>query len=64
MAKRYPHPYTTQGGTPVVALLLLILAIAIFGVGAVVEGLLWMIFIGIVLLLAAGWFGWRALTKR
>ncbi len=46
-----------------VLVILLILAL-IVGVGAVIEGLLWMFLIGVVLLLAAVFFGWRALTRR
>lgn len=46
-----------------VLVILLILAV-IFGVGAVIEGLLWMFLIGVALVLAAAFFGWRALTRR
>jgi hypothetical protein len=40
-----------------ILVILLILAL-IFGVGAVLEGLAWMFLIVLVLLLAAGWWGW------
>jgi hypothetical protein len=40
-----------------VLVILLILAL-VFGVGAVLEGLAWMFLIVLVLLLAAGWWGW------
>lgn len=45
-----------------VIIILLILAL-IFGVGAVIEGLLWAFLIGLVLLVVAGVFGYR-LVKR
>lgn len=47
-----------------VVLLILIIAILIFGIGGVIEGLLWAFIIGAVLALAAGFFGWRQLTSR
>jgi hypothetical protein len=45
-----------------VLVILLILAL-IFGIGAVVEGLLWMFLIGLVLVVAAGWYGWTKLRR-
>ncbi len=41
---------------------LIVLAI-IFGVGAVLEGLLWMFLLGFALLIAAIWFGWTKLRR-
>lgn len=41
----------------VVLVILVILALA-FGIGAVLEGLLWLFLIGLALLIAAAWFGW------
>lgn len=41
----------------VVLLILLVLAL-IFGVGAVLEGILWALLIALVLVVAAGWYGW------
>lgn len=46
----------------VVLVILIILAI-IFGIGAVLKGLLWMFLIGAALLIAAGWFGWTRLRR-
>lgn len=40
-----------------ILVILVVLALAL-GVGFVLEGLLWMLLIGVVLLVAAGWFGW------
>jgi hypothetical protein len=39
-------------------LVILLLLALIFGVGAVIEGLLWMLLIGLALLVAAAVFGW------
>ena len=39
-------------------LIILIVLALLFGLGAVIEGLLWMLLIGIVLVVAAGWYGW------
>lgn len=47
----------------IVLIILVILAI-IFGIGAVVEGLLWMFLIGLALLVAAIWFGWSTLRRN
>ena len=47
----------------IVLIILVILAI-IFGIGAVVEGLLWMFLIGLALLVAAVWFGWSRLRRN
>lgn len=44
------------------ALVILLILALIFGVGAVIKGLLWMFLIGAVLLLAAVFFGYRALS--
>ena len=41
-----------------IVLVILIVLALIVGVGAVIEGLLWMFLIGVALLVAAGWFGW------
>jgi hypothetical protein len=40
-----------------ILVVLVVLALAL-GVGAVLEGLLWLLLIGVVLLIAAGWYGW------
>lgn len=56
-----------DGGLPAVfrgyyhamtVLIILVVLALLFGVGAVVEGLLWMLLIGIVLVVVAGWYGW------
>lgn len=48
------------GYEPGMALLVvLLLAALVFGVGAVLEGLLWLFLITAVLIAAAVWFGWR-----
>lgn len=39
-------------------LVILLLLALVFGVGAVIEGLLWMLLIGIALFVAAALFGW------
>lgn len=41
-----------------IVLIVLILLAVLVGVGAVLEGLLWMFLIGFALLIAAAWFGW------
>jgi hypothetical protein len=45
-----------------VLVVLLILA-ALFGIGAVLEGLAWALLIAIVLVGAAAWFGWQKLRR-
>jgi hypothetical protein len=46
----------------VVAVLVVLLILALlFGVGAVLEGLAWLLLISLVLFVAALWFGWRKL---
>lgn len=50
----------------IVLVILVVFALAI-GIGAVIEGLLWLMLIGIVLLIAAGWLGWskfRSVASR
>ena len=37
---------------------ILILLALLFGVGAVLEGIAWVLLITLVLLVAAGWYGW------
>ncbi|WP_166657332.1 hypothetical protein [Ilumatobacter fluminis] len=44
-------------------LVILLLAALVFGVGAVIEGLLWLFLITAVLLAAAVWLGWRKLRS-
>lgn len=44
-------------------LVILIVLAVIFGIGAVIEGLLWMFLIGAALLVAAIWFGWSKLRQ-
>jgi ABC-type nickel/cobalt efflux system permease component RcnA len=47
---------------PVVAVLVVLLILALlFGVGAVLEGLAWLLLISLLLFAAAVWFGWRKL---
>ena len=46
-----------------ILIVLIVLAMIFFGVGAVVEGLFWMLLIGFVLLVAALWFGWSKLRQ-
>lgn len=45
-----------------VLIVLLVLAL-LFGVGAVIEGLLWLFLIGLALVVAAVWFGWSRLRR-
>lgn len=40
-------------------LVVLLLLALVFGVGAVLEGLAWAFLIGLVLLVAAAWWGWQ-----
>ena len=47
----------------IVLIILVVLAI-VFGIGAVMEGLLWMFLIGAALLVAAIWFGWSRLRRN
>jgi hypothetical protein len=46
-----------------ILVLLLLLALIFFGVGAVIEGLFWLLLIGFALLVAAIWFGWTRLRR-
>lgn len=46
-----------------ILLVLIVLAMILFGVGAVVEGLFWMFLIGFAILIAAIWFGWSKLRR-
>ncbi|TDT14972.1 hypothetical protein BDK89_0531 [Ilumatobacter fluminis] len=48
---------------PMALLVILLLAALVFGVGAVIEGLLWLFLITAVLLAAAVWLGWRKLRS-
>ena len=41
----------------VIVVVLVILAL-LFGVGAIIEGLLWAVLISLVLVAAAAWWGW------
>lgn len=41
---------------------LLVLAL-LFGVGAVIEGILWLLLLGVVLVAAAGFVGYRKLRR-
>lgn len=45
-----------------VLLVILVLAALAFGIGAVIEGLLWLILITLVLVAVAIWWGWRTLS--
>lgn len=51
-----------KGIKTVTLLVVFIIAALIFGIGGLVKGLLWATLIGIVLLVAAVWWGWRTLT--
>lgn len=54
------------GRVTVLVIVLLVLAL-VFGVGAVLEGLAWLFLITLILLVAAGWFGWtkvRSAARR
>lgn len=42
-----------------ILLLILVVLALVFGVGAVVEGLLWALLVALLLIVAAGFFGWR-----
>ena len=44
-------------------LIILVVLAVIFGLGAVIEGLLWMLLIGLALMVAAIWFGWTRLRR-
>lgn len=44
-------------------LIILVVLALIFGVGAIIEGLLWMLLIGLALMIAAIWFGWSRLRR-
>lgn len=44
-------------------LIILILLAIVFGIGAVVEGLLWLFLIGLALIIAAAWFGWSKFRR-
>jgi hypothetical protein len=46
----------------IVLVILLMLAL-IVGIGAVIEGLVWMFLIGFALLVAAIWFGWSRFRR-
>jgi hypothetical protein len=46
----------------IVLVILLVLAL-IVGIGAVIEGLVWMFLIGFALLVAAIWFGWSRFRR-
>jgi hypothetical protein len=46
-----------------VLIILIVLALIFFGVGAVIEGLFWMFLIGFALVVAAIWFGWTRLRR-
>lgn len=46
----------------VVLVVLLLLALA-FGIGAVIEGLLWALLICVAFVVATAWFGWRYLRS-
>ena len=44
-------------------LIILVVLALLFGVGAVIEGLLWMFLVGLALIVAAIWFGWSRLRR-
>lgn len=54
---------TTGYRPPMALLVILLLAALIFGVGAVLEGLLWLFLVTALLLAAAVWLGWRKLRS-
>lgn len=47
----------------IVLIVILVVLALIFGVGAVLEGLLWMFLIGLVLVIAAVWFAWSRFRR-
>jgi len=44
-------------------LVVLIVLAALFGVGAVLEGLAWAFLIAVALIAAAAWFGWKKIRS-
>jgi hypothetical protein len=46
-----------------IVLIILVVLALLFGIGAIIEGVLWMLLIGIVLVVAAGWYGWTKLRR-
>ena len=46
-----------------ILIILLVLALIFFGIGAVIEGLFWMLLIGLAFVVAAIWFGWTRLRR-
>lgn len=46
-----------------IVLVILVVLALIVGIGAVIEGLLWMFLIGFALLVAAIWFGWSRFRR-
>ena len=45
-------------------LVILVILAVIFGIGAVLEGLVWLFLIGLALLVAAAWFGWTKVRSH
>jgi len=46
-----------------ILVVLIVLALIFFGIGAVIEGLFWMLLIGFAFVVAAIWFGWTRLRQ-
>jgi hypothetical protein len=46
-----------------ILIILIVLAMIFFGIGAVIEGLFWMLLIGFALVVAAIWYGWTRLRR-
>lgn len=72
---RYPRPATrrcptvirlTSWGTAYVmtaVLVIMVLLALVFGIGALLEGVLWVLFIAVALFGIAAWFGWRQVRE-
>jgi len=64
---RWVTPAAAGYGQDMAVLVILVILALLFGVGAVLEGLLWAFLIGFVLLLVAAWWGFskvRGATGR
>lgn len=45
-----------------IVLVVLVLAALVVGIGGIIKGILWAILIGILLVIAAAYFGWRSVS--
>ena len=55
--------HTGYGSVMTALLVLLIVLALVFGIGAVLEGLAWLLLIAVALLVAAAWFGWSRVRR-